>query len=546
MNKWGISATNYHISDEREQFQQVNSVGGFNMDFQSVWLRRAASFFSDDTALVFGDRRKSFKEVNDRVSRLSNALADLGIKKGDRVAFLERNSDHFIEIRYALQKRGFVEVPLETRAAPQEHIFRILNAGAETLIFNDRFHDIVKDIRPELKGLKNLICLEGEGKPIAAISYEDLIEQSSPSEPGVLVEADDLQSIRYTSGTTGTPKSVMRTYRNSMAIAMYLLFETGMSRNDRILHVLPLDHMTFLYTGPAFKLGACQVILDKTDPESILGTIEKEEITLTSLVPTLIYRLVNTPKVTDYDLSSLRSIHYAGSCIPSKTLRDTLALFGPIFVQYYGLTECAGYVTVLRAEEHIVEQDSNRQTRLASCGRPNSVLVRIVKEDGSEARPGEKGEILLKGSSVTTGYWNDPKRNKEKIVDGWLHTGDMATTDDEGFIYILDRKDDMIVTGGFNVYPMEVENVIADHPSVEEVGVVGIPDEKWGEAVKAFVVLKSGKRAREKEIIEHCTKSAKNLASYKKPKSVEFVDSLPKTPTGKTLRRKLREMVKDK
>ena len=507
------------------------------MNVQSAWLKRAALFYPNDVALIFNQRKRTFKELNDRVNRLSNGLADLGVKKGDRVAFLEGNSDYFIEIRYGLQKRGFVEVPMESRLAPNEVVYRILNCEAETLIFNHRFENVVKEIGPKLKTVKTFVCLEGDSE--GAINYEDLIKKSSPEEPGFLVEGDDLQTIRYTSGTTGEPKAVRRTYKNNMAIAMYLMVESRITRADRILHVLPLTHMTFLYAGPAFRMGACQVVLDKSDPETVLKTIQQEKITLINMVPTLIYNLVNYPKVRDFDISSVRGIHYAASPIHPKTLRAAITLFGKIFVQYYGLTEAAGYCTILREDEHVDELHFGK-SRLASCGRPNSVLVRIVKEDDSDTKPGEIGEILLKGDTVVSGYWRNPELTKKRIVNGWLHTGDIGMVDEDGFIYVLDRKDEMIITGGFNVYPREVEEAIVSHPAVGEVGVVGIPDERWGEAVKAFIVPKQGARVTEKEIIEHC---AKNVTSYKKPKSVEFVESLPRTPTGKILRRKLREKI---
>ncbi|MGH9388956.1 MAG: class I adenylate-forming enzyme family protein, partial [Vicinamibacteria bacterium] len=353
-------------------------------------------------------------------------------------------------------------------------------------------------------------------------------------------DEDEIAHLYYTSGTTGNPKGVMLTHRNVVSNAKHQLAEKPWHEGDVWLHAAPLFHLadawaTFVIP---WRLGL-QVCVPVFEPKSVLEAIAKERVTQTILVPTMINALVNEPTVSSYDLSSVRFMMYGASPMPVELLRKAIPALGCEFYQGYGLTETSPLLTALHPEDHVLEGPSERVRRLASCGREiTGVRVRVVREDGKEVAPGEVGEIVASGPNIMKGYWRNPDATREAIVEGWFHTGDLATRDEDNYIFIVDRKKDMIISGGENIYSTEVENVLYAHPGVLDAAVIGIPDEKWGERVLAVIVLREGAQATAEELIGFCQSK---IAGYKIPRQVEFRRELPKTGSGKIAKREIRD-----
>jgi acyl-CoA synthetase (AMP-forming)/AMP-acid ligase II len=501
-------------------------------------IRRGARHFGDRTAVVFGDQRLTYAEVDRSANRLAHVFRDLGLKKGDRVAFLLANSVHSIEIDFAVLKAGLVRVPLNTRLALAEHRHMVQETGARLLIFSREFQARAGELR---EGTSSLIHLaQVGGGPVAewALDLDGLALSADADEPGVVVREDDLATLQYTSGTTGVLKAAMHTQGTWAAIALNILTNLRIERDDVMLHAAPLTHAAGTLVLPHWVRGAVNAVLPGFRPREYLEAVDRLQPTTLNLVPTMIVMLLAEPEIERYSFASVRQIIYGASPMPTEALRRGIALWGKKFVQYYGQTESPLILTLLEAEDHDPDTPDGRR-RLGSCGRavPTAEL-RIVDEDGRDVPPGETGEIAVRSSQNMVGYWQAPALTAETIVDGWIRTRDMGYQDADGFVYLVDRKSDMIITGGFNVYPREVEDVLYRHPAVLEAAVIGVPDPQWGEAIKAFVVLRPGHQVSEAELIAFCRD---HLASYKKPKSVEFVASLPKSPVDKVLRRVLRE-----
>ncbi len=501
-----------------------------------IW--RSTRYFSGKPCLIFEERIFSFREVNERINRLANALLGIGVKKGDRVALLQRNCNQAVESFFALSKCGMVKVPINAMDSSEEIKYKVNDSEANTIIFGNEFINQIESIRDEIKEVRNFICLRnGLGY---MLDYENLISEASPAEPMIPIDAEDLHTIHYTSGTTGKPKGVMMTYKIRGALLRNFFVDTlSISPGDVMLSVNPLTHAAGSYLLPHMIRGAANVILPKFDPELLLYTIQKYRVTTLRLVPTALIRLLDYPNIHKFDLSSLHTIYYGASPIAPEKLKQLIEIFGQIFIQIYGQAESPSCISYLPKHDHVTEGQGAR--KLSSAGRPFTyVMVKVVDESGQEIPPGEEiGEVIVKGDTVTKGYWKQPEVTAETIKDGWLHTGDLAKTDEEGYIYLVDRKKDIIISGGFNVHPKEVEDVLYRHPAVLEAAVVGVPDEKWGEQVKAVVVLKKGTRASEKEILDFCKGK---LAAYKKPKSVDFYEGeLPKNPAGKIMKRDIKE-----
>jgi len=495
-----------------------------------------AQRYADKTALVGDDRSFTFEEVNRRINSLVNALAELGVQKGDRVGILAYNCPQYFEV-FGLAKAGRVCVPLNHRSVGRELAYLIDNAGINTLILGSEFVDVVQAIRGELDMVRNLICLDAEVEGMT--SYEQLIAGHPSNEPSDEVTANDPAALYYTSGTTGHPKGATHIHKS-------LLAEIGVHRDsfvpdDVVLCVMPFFHVggSAAHLFPAFAYGATSVIHKGFDETRVLDAIARQKVTYVGLVPAMIIRLLEHPNLDDYDLSSLRTIMYVGAPMPPEALKRGMERFGQVFSQLFGQTETLN-IAVLKKEDHKLDGSAKELKRLESAGQPfGQGEMRIVDEQGRDVPAGGVGEILARSDRMMTGYWGMPHDTADTMEeDGWLHTGDVGRLDEDGYVYLVDRKKDMIISGGENVYSREVEDVLYMHPAVLEAAVVGVPDRKWGESVQAVVVLKDGAEASEEELIDFCKE---HLASYKKPRSVEFRDVLPKTGSGKIKKAEIRE-----
>ncbi|AGL00063.1 long-chain-fatty-acid--CoA ligase [Desulfoscipio gibsoniae] len=507
-------------------------------------LDRNARRYPKKTAVFFRETRYTFGELKNRVCRLSNAFWEMGIRKGDRVALLLENCHQYLELYLAVTSKGAIAVPLNYRQAGRELTYIINDAQVKAVVSCKAYLPVLNAIEKDLQGVKYYISIDGGEK---VLDYEQLITAASAAEKApVTVSDSDVAYLMYTSGTTGYPKGVILTHKNIIMTSMNLSWSYHYIEPDDVtINFAPLFH-----SGQAsismchFYSGATNIIMEKFNPQSILETIQKEKVTNFWAAPTMINMLIKYPEFARYDLSSLRQIAYSGAPMPVPLLKECLALIGPKFIQMYGLTEAGPHLTSLAQEDHVAEGPPEKVRRLGSVGKEVlNTQVRVVNERGEDVAPGEVGEIIGKGDNIMQGYWNLPKATAEALRDGWLYTGDLATVDEDGYIYIVDCKKDMIISGGENIYPKELENVIYEHPAVLEAAVIGLPDTHWGELVMALIVLKQGQQVTEEEIIEYCKK---NLASYKKPKRVKFIDELPKNPSGKVLKTVLRQKFGEK
>jgi acyl-CoA synthetase (AMP-forming)/AMP-acid ligase II len=402
---------------------------------------------------------------------------------------------------------------------------------------------VVKAIRPNLKTVKQWICVsEGlsKGSVPGVLDYEELIKGHSPEAPKGEITEEDLHTLFYTSGTTGKPKGAMLTQKSWANVAINLVLDYGpMTEDDVILNTQPLSHGAGFFVLPYFIRGGTNVLIPEFKPSIVFETIEREKVTVLKLVPSMLYQLMEAPEKTRYDLTSLHSIIYGGSPIAVPRLIEAVKFFGKKLVQLYGQGEAPMCISTLSRRDHVIEGPEEVVKRLSSAGKPCiNVEVKVVNEDSKDLPTGEVGEVILRGYHMMRGYWNLPEATSEVIRDGWLFTGDMGYFDSKGFLFLVDRKRDVIISGAFNIYPKEIEDVIVTHPKVKEVTVIGVPDEKWGEAVKAIVVPKEGIRIEEQEIIDYCRD---HMASFKKPKSVDFIKEMPRNPYGKVQKTALRD-----
>ncbi|MBU4567061.1 MAG: long-chain fatty acid--CoA ligase [Desulfarculus sp.] len=503
-------------------------------------LRRTAGRVPDKPALIMGEASLTYGELNRRVNRLANAFMGRGLVKGDRVAVLTNNCIEFFEIYLALCKSGGVLVPINNLLRLGELNQIMAYMKPRFIVYHKDFQELVLEVMDRHPSLESAVCLGGEPAP-GHLEYEALMDNGSEAEPRVEIRGEDLMSIFLTSGTTGRPKGALRTHHHNCLNAMSAAIEVGVRPDDRVLLLFPFYHVTFEDRFCHLMLGNTFVLRREGsfDPAQVLDLLSKHRITICQFVPTMISSMLENKDIETYDLSALRLILYAAAPMPVELLKKAMGRFKCGFMQFYGQTETGPMTTILRPEDHILEGAPKEVERLASCGRPVLMYeAMVVDETGKEVAPGQVGELVVRSESTAGGYWALPEESGATMKEGWLHTGDFARRDEEGFIFIVDRKGDMIISGGKNIYPREIEEVLYQHPQVREAMVIGVPDPHWGESVKAIVVLKNGVKVEAQEIIEHCKK---NLASYKKPKTVEFWDSLPKSPTGKLLKRVVRD-----
>ena len=499
-------------------------------------IARAAGWYGDRVAVVEGRRRLSFREVEARSNRLANALLALSPTSGARVALLMNNRLEFVEADFAIVKSGKVKLPINPRLVDREREHLLANSGAQILIAEASFAEFVEGVWPRLPALETVIAIDG---PIAgARDYASVLEKASPEAPRITLEEEAASFILYTSGTTGRPKGAVNSNRGRRAATLTMLAEEiDAVAGDAMVHVGSVAHGSGSKILAYYLRGARNVMVGKWDPEAFLRLVGSERATGSFMVPTMMASLCEAASRGGFDFSSLKTISYGGAPIAPARLQEAMQILGNVFVQVYGSCEAPHPLTILTREEH--RAAAADPARLATIGRlTHQTAIRLVDAEGREVAAGENGEMQVRGPHVMTGYWENPEATAGVLKDGWYATGDIARHDEQGYFYIVDRSRDMIITGGLNVYPAEVESVLHEHPAIAEVAVVGVPDERWGEAVKAVVVLRSGATASEAELVEHCRA---RVAGYKKPQSVEFVAELPKGSTGKILKREIRE-----
>ncbi len=498
-------------------------------------LVKNAEIYPDKTAFVFKDRRYTFKEINERVNSLISAIFRMGVKKGDHVGILAYNCPQYFEA-FALSKGGFVCVPLNFRSVARELIYLINDSEINTIIVSKEFIDLVNSVKNEIGGVKNFIALDFEAEGM--INYEKLIRSHAPVEPKEIITPEDDAAIYYTSGTTGRSEGAVHTHKS--LLAEINLPNRDLGPEDIALCVMPFFHVggTAAYQFGVYASGATSVVLEKFDEADVLRAIEKEKVTYVNMVPAMIIRMLDYPDLKKYDLSSLKTIGFTGAPMPVDVLKRGTAYFGSVFHQELGQTETLN-ISRFKKNEYKIDGTAKDIKRLESAGRPaREGEILIVDEKGKEVPRGQVGEIVSCSDRIMKGYWKMPVETAETIRNGWLHTGDLGRMDKDGFLFIVDRKKDMIISGGENIYSQEVEDVLYSHPAVLLAAVIGVPDNKMGESVKAVLVLKNGMTATEKEITDYCKE---NLAGYKKPRSVEFRDSLPMTGSGKIQKNLIRE-----
>jgi len=481
----------------------------------------------DKLAVIFEDRRYTYKAFNERVNRLANALLGKGLRKGDKVAYLLHNCGEFAEISFALSKIGALSVPINFRLKEEEIGYVIDNSDASLLFFGPEFRETVSKLLPRLNKVKKAIQVGGTAE------YEDLLDSSSAQEPPVLVLEDDEHSIMYTSGTTGFPKGAVHTHKSRIWNSLNMLVDTGLKSTDIFAIITPLFHIAAGHTmllSTTF-IGGTVIILKAFSLPEFFEVIQREKVTAFFAVPTMFARIVDYPNLADYDLRSLRLL-FTGGAVISVELKEQLIKAFPqaTLDDLMGLTEGGPLTTFLPHREAF--------RKPGSVGRAHfSQMVRVVNEEGEDVRGEEVGEIIVKGPAVMKEYYKNPEATAKALREGWLYTGDLARADEEGYQYLTVRQTDLIISGGENVYPPEVERTLLLHPRVKEAAVIGVKDQEWGERVMAVVVPKEGEEPTEEEILSFCKE---RLAGYKRPRSVAFVDELPKNQLGKVLYKELR------
>ncbi len=502
-------------------------------------LARNARKFPDKEALIYGETRLTYKQFNARVNQLAHAFLDLGIKKGGKVAILSFNCNQFMETYFAVGKIGAVAAPLNFRLHPEELTYIVNHSDAEAFIMGEAFVETVRGIQKDLPQVKNYISITD--KPVdGMLHYESWIAKYPDDEPLILVDEDDPLFIMYTAGTTGRPKGAVLTHKNEMVMWMItssvVLSEPDLSGiwNYRAFGAPPIFHLaSFGFCQFIFYLGGTVVLpVEVFNPAYIMETIEKERINAILLVPAMTFFLLQLPDLAKYDTSSLQLWASGAAILPTETRKQIKQHFPNVKIfDLFGQTEMSPLVSCLLQSES--------EGREMSVGRALPFIeIRVVDDNDNDVPIGEVGEAIYRGPTIMKEYYKDPKATAEAMRNGWFHSGDLVRQDEEGYIYVVDRKKDMIISGAENIYPAEIEEVLYKHPKILECAVIGVHDEEWGESVKAVVVCKQGETITEEEVVEYCKQ---HLASYKKPKSADFIDALPRNPAGKVLKTVLRE-----
>lgn len=510
-------------------------MGSLGSDFLADVVRDQARARPGTIAQIFEGKETTYAELDRRANQVAQGLIGEGCKPDARVGYMGKNNDLYFEMLTGALRAKAVVVGVNWRLAVPEVTFILKDSRTQILFVTEDFYAIVDEVRGACPDLRTIVTMDGPHSDWPG--FEDWVNANEAIDPNLThAPGDDVLQL-YTSGTTGYPKGVQLTNDNLKDVVRQA--EEGgwadWQPEEVNLVCMPLFHIAGVNVGLLGLIFGCtNVILKDVDPQVILDLIERHKINLMLIVPAVILFLTLQPDIRTRNLSSVRSVIYGASPISDEVLTTAQDIFDCDFIQVYGLTETTGAATSLPPEDHL-----KGGKLLRSCGRANpGVEIQIVGDDDKPLAIGEVGEICLKGAHIMKGYWNKPDATKEAIVDGWFHTGDAGFFDEDGYLYIHDRVKDMIVSGGENVYPAEVENGLFSHPAIADVAVIGVPDDKWGEAVKAIVVLKPGAEASPADIIAY---ARTQIAGYKIPKTVDYIDTLPRNPSGKVLRRELRE-----
>jgi fatty-acyl-CoA synthase len=485
--------------------------------------------YNDEPCLFLGDKVASYREVRESTSQLVQALQSKGLGIGSRIAVISANRPEVLSNIAAMQIAGCIGTPLHPLGSLDDHAYVLEAAEIDTLIYDASvFEEVATALKEKVPALKNLLAFgpTGVGK--------DYLALAATFNPQPLVAPDvspeDVASINFTGGTTGKPKGVMSPYRTTAYMTQIQMTEWEFPEELRMLIATPLSHAAAAFFIPILQKGGAFYVMQGFSPDDFFDMVKQHQITCTMLVPVMLYFLLDSPRATDGSMESMETIFYGASPMSPARLVEGIDKWGQIFYQFFGQSECPMVISNMRKKEH----DPSRPERLSSCGRPSPwIHMALLDSDGNEVPRGEPGEICVRGPLVMKGYKDMPEQTAEAFAGGWLHTGDVGKLDEEGFLYIVDRTKDMIVTGGFNVFPREVEDVLTTHEAVGQVVVIGVPDEQWGEAVKAVVVLKPGFEAGEDLAASMQTLVKEAKGSVQSPKSIDFVDAIPLTPVGK-------------
>ena len=504
-----------------------------------AFLAKAAKYHGDEPAIRWGDELHCYRDFYDRALAIGGNLLAWGLKPGDRVAFALANSPRILEVIFGCFAAGLVVVPINARLHAKEMAYIVGNSGARVLVHGPEYDDGIRQNADQFANLDLRVCTDATD---GALPFDALLDRTNVLATHVDAVPEDLAWLFYTSGTTGKPKGAVWNHRTIRTVVMnYLADVHNISSGEAVLHAAPLSHGSGIVAMPAIARGAQNIILHTSnfDPQEMFRLIETHKVGhIAFLAPTQIVKATEEFIPGSFELSSLRSICYGGAPIYVEHLRKAHTVFGPVFSQIYGQGEAPITITGLRPEEHVRFIETG-DPRIGSAGTIRTdVEMRIVDGDDNEVATGEMGEVVARGDVVMLGYWNNPEATGETLAGGWLHTGDIGKVDENGYLYLLDRAKDVIISGGNNIYPREIEEVLVTHPAINTAVVFGVPDDYWGEAVHAVVVPEPGGSVTTEEVIAFCLE---NLASYKKPKSVEFMTELPLSGYGKVQRREMRE-----
>lgn len=505
-------------------------------------IPRNAALRRDKPAIVFDGGARSFGQYAERAYRLANALIGLGIARQDRISILARNCVEYLEVCGAGETSGLIVHPINFRLTAPEVAYLLDNSEPSAVFYEAEFEDAIAANHADRSGIRRFVRIGGDpaNLPGWAVDYETFLSSGAPTRPEMHPGEDDTAYLFYSSGSTGRPKGVMLGQRAQWHTALTVGYELGLSPRDVGLLVMPLFHIGGRFAQIAHHMAGAPIhVVCRFNAAETVATIERERITTLHLAPTMIQSILDLPDIAERDLSSLQTLGYGASAMPVALLRRALDRFGPILMQRYGSTESA-VVSYLDKQDHLPDGTPEEAARLASAGKPGPMTeIRVRRAEGADCDVGEAGEIHVHNPAlVMQGYWRNAEATGAVLRDGWYDMGDIGYFDDGGFLFIIDRKTEMIISGGENIYPREVEEAIMHHPDVADVAVIGVPDERWGESVLAFVVARDGAAIGEAELIDFCQA---RIASYKKPSRIEFRDSLPRASTGKIDKVALRE-----